>query len=153
MREVRVYIESTWKGPARRDGVAMWLVECVRGGQAVTRQGFIHAEDGTETKGCLMAMINAICILKAPCSIRVYTGCNQILVATQFGWHENWKENGWLNAKGKPVKNAEVWAMLIDKAKPHRYSVEDTPNPYVLMMQEELRKEMERWRPKREKAS
>ena len=31
MREVRVYIESTWKGPARRDGVAMWLVECVRG--------------------------------------------------------------------------------------------------------------------------
>ena len=27
MHEARIYIETTWKGPARRDGVAMWLVE------------------------------------------------------------------------------------------------------------------------------
>lgn len=153
MHEVRVYIESTWKGPARKDGVAMWLIECAHGDRAETRQGFIHAEDGTETKGCLMAMINALCILKKSCSVRVSTRCSQILVAIQFGWHEHWKESGWINAKGKPVKNAELWEMLIEKAKPHRYSVKDTPNPYILMMQEELRKEMERWRPKEEKAS
>ncbi len=100
-----------------------------------------------------MAMINAICILKAPCSVKISTKCEQILMATQFGWHSHWEESGWMNAKGKKVKNAELWAMLLDRGKPHEYSVEDTPNPYVLMMQEELRKEMERWRLKKEKAS
>ncbi len=64
MHEVSIFIESTWRGPARRDGVAMWLVECKRGDRLDTRQGFVHVKEGTETQGNLMAMINAFCILK-----------------------------------------------------------------------------------------
>lgn len=36
--DVNIYVETTWKGPARRKGVAMWLVEYKRAGESITRQ-------------------------------------------------------------------------------------------------------------------
>lgn len=48
--DVNIYVETTWKGPARRKGVAMWLVEYKRAGESITRQGMIHLDDGTETR-------------------------------------------------------------------------------------------------------
>ena len=54
--EVSIFVESTWKGPARRRGVAMWIVECKRNGVPVTREGLIRLEDGTENMANLMAI-------------------------------------------------------------------------------------------------
>lgn len=46
--KVRLMIESTWHGPAKRDGVAMWLMEYMKGDIPITRQGYVHVKDGTE---------------------------------------------------------------------------------------------------------
>lgn len=54
--DVNIYVETTWKGPARRKGVAMWLVEYKRAGESITRQGMIHLDDGTENQASLMAI-------------------------------------------------------------------------------------------------
>ena len=143
---VRIFIESTWRGPSKRDGVAMWLVEYMRGDEPITRQGFIHLENGTENQGCLMAMINAFFILKKPCSASVFTQCEHILHVVQNHWHIQWQKNGWKNAKGKDVKNAELWEMLIDKAGPHCYSVAAGHHEYTNVMQAEIAKEMEAWK-------
>ena len=140
MHEVSIFIESTWRGPARRDGVAMWLVECKRGDRLDTRQGFVHVKEGTETQGNLMAMINAFCNLKKPCKALVFTKC------MQQEWPKEWQESGWINAKGKPVKNAELWKMLIEKGKSHTYTLKDDHHEYENVMQSELRKELESWK-------
>ena len=42
--EVSIFVESTWKGPARRRGVAMWMVEYKRNGVPVTREGLIRLD-------------------------------------------------------------------------------------------------------------
>lgn len=146
MHEVSIFIESTWRGPARRDGVAMWLVECKRGERLDTRQGFVHVKEGTETQGNLMAMINALHILKKPCKALVFTKCSHILISMQQEWPKEWQENGWIGAKGKPVKNAELWKMLIEKGKRHTYTLKDDHHEYENIMQSDLRKELESWK-------
>lgn len=144
--EVRIFIESSWRGPSKRDGVAMWLVECMKSGEPHTRQGFIHLEDGTEAQGCLMAMINAFHILKKPCQASVFTQCEHILNTIQNHWHIQWQKNDWHNAKGKPVKNAELWKMLMEKSLPHAYAVHRGHHEYSNVMQAEVAKELEAWK-------
>lgn len=142
---VRIFIESTWNGPAKRDGVAMWLVEYMRGDEPVTRQGFIHARDCTEAQGNLMALINAFFILKKPCSALVFTQCEHVLNTIRNHWHIQWEKNDWHNAKGKPVKNAKLWEMLIEKSGPHAYSIRSGAHEYQKIMQIDVQKEMEAW--------
>lgn len=146
MIEVRIFIESTWRGPAKRDGVAMWLVEYMRGDEPVTRQGFIHVKNGTEAQGNLMALINAFCILKKPCSASVFTQCEHILNTMQNHWHIQWQKDDWHNAKGRPVKNAELWQMLIEKGSTHTYSIQGGWHEYQSVMQMELEKEFAAWK-------
>lgn len=142
---VRIFIESTWKGPAKRDGVAMWLVEYIKGEEPHTREGFIHLKAGTEAQGNLMATINAFSILKKPCQASVFTECEHILNTMQNHWHIQWQKNDWHNAKGKLVKNAELWKMLMDKTEQHTFTVQRGHHEYSNVMQTEIRKEMERW--------
>ncbi len=148
MIEVRVFIESTWRGPAKRDGVAMWLVECIKDGVPVTRQGFVHVKNGTETQGNLMAIINVFFLLKKSCSALVFTKCERVLHTLQNQWHIQWEKNGWKNAKGKPIKEAELWEMLMEKAEPHVYTLRDGWHEYQNLMQSAVQKELEAWKEK-----
>ena len=151
IREIRIYTETTWKGPARRDGVAMWMVETVvDNGQPETRKGFIHVENGTEAQGTLMALINAFFVLKKICphrrSVRVNTQCEHILHTVQNQWHLRWREAGWRNAKGKPVKNSGLWEMLMEYMEPYVYTFGSGQNQYADDMKTELQNEHEQWK-------
>ena len=147
---VRIFIESTWHGPSKRDGVAMWLVEYMKGDEPITRDGFIHLENGTEAQANLMGMINGFHILKKPCSASVFTQCDHILNTIQNHWHIQWQKNDWHNAKGKAVKNDDLWKMLIEKAGPHAYSVQGGPHEYQSFMQAAVQKELEKWKEQKE---
>lgn len=144
--EVRVFVKTSWKGPERQDGVAAWLAECMARGEPVTRQGFVHLEDGTQARGTLMALANALYILKKPCSIRIYVDCGHVQSAVQNGWHRQWRENGWKNAKGKEVRNADVWEILAEKAAPHTCRMEAGRHEYTTVMQDAIRRELEEWK-------
>lgn len=143
---VRIFIESTWKGPARRDGVAMWLVEAMRGDEPVTRQGFIHLEGGTETQGDLMALINAFSVLHKSCSALVLNLSGSVFAPLKNGWVKDWQENGWNNSRGHPIKHAELWEMLLSKTEMHEITVERGQHEYQLVMEDALRREFERWK-------
>ena len=154
--EVKIFIESSWKGPAVKDGVAMWLVECIKDGEPITRQGFIHVENGTEAQGCLMAIINAFCVIKnipLKChSVPVMTGCEHILSVIKNNWHMQWKDNNWHTARGKPVKNSGLWEMFVDKTSNYNYYAQGGKHEYTSIMQDDLKKELERWKHSREEA-
>ncbi len=144
--EVNVYVESSWKGPARRKGVAMWLVEYrKKDGTQETREGMIHLESGTENQGALMAITEAAGILTKKCSIRVFTQCEHILNTTGNQWHIQWQKNEWRNAKGKPVKNAELWQKMLEALEKHTYTFHRSgKHEFQNVMQASIRKELER---------
>ena len=143
---VRIFIETSIRGPARRDGIAMWLIECMKGDEPITRQGFVHVRKGTENELTLKALINSFFILRKSCSVRVFTQCDGILSTFQNHWYEQWSKNGWINSKGKEVKNKDLWEMLMKYTENHTYTVESGHHEYQMIMQAEITKELERWK-------
>ena len=122
----------------------MWLVEYKRAGESITRQGMIHLDDGTENQASLMAITAAAKILTKECSIRVFTQCDHILNTVGNFWHIQWQKNDWHNAKGKPVKNAELWQQMLETLGKHSYSFHSGHHEFQNVMQIEIRKEMEK---------
>ena len=39
MQDVNIYIETSFHGPARKDGEYLYLLECIRNGAPATREG------------------------------------------------------------------------------------------------------------------
>ena len=67
----------------------------------------------------LTAAIRALVALKKPCRVRLHTDSQYVRDGiTQ--WIHGWQRNGWRTADKKPVKNAELWAELLEAVKPHR---------------------------------
>ena len=145
MSDLKIYIEATWNGPSKRDGVAEYLLEFKKGDIPITKQGFVHVKDGTETQGCLMALINAFHLLKKPCEVLVNTPSRTIFNTIENGWLEKWQQNDFKTAKGEEVKNTELWKMLLDKTKIHSFTLEYGHHEYRNVMQSEVKGELKRW--------
>ena len=67
----------------------------------------------------LMAAIRALESLKKPCHIALFTD-SQYVQKGITEWLPGWLRKGWKNAKGKPVKNQDLWQRLQAAAGQHR---------------------------------
>jgi ribonuclease HI len=67
----------------------------------------------------LMAAIEALRALKKPCHVQLWTDSNYVRDGITK-WIHGWRRNGWKTADKKPVKNAELWQVLLDVSAPHR---------------------------------
>ncbi len=148
---VTVYVESGIRGPARRSGAGIWLVEYIRkDGTPETRpvdpaDAVTWLPDTTQAALELNMLIDALSILTKPCSVRINTECEHILNVFENGWIEKWKESDWQNSKGKPVANAELWQQLSEYIDVHEdVLVEKGENSYRNIMQMEILKEEKR---------
>lgn len=69
----------------------------------------------------LTAAIEALEALRRPCRVDLYT--DSVYVRDGISsWIDNWKRNGWRNARKKPVANAELWQRLDTARERHRVS-------------------------------
>lgn len=140
---VTIYTETNLRGPAKRSGAGMWLVEYIRkDGTPETRQGMLYAEESTENAMTLELLIEAFSILTKSCSVRVNTRCEHVLNTTQNCWMEQWEKNGWRKANGKPVANAELWQQVYEYMQIHEVLFEEAENSYRNVMQLEIMKRM-----------
>lgn len=148
---VTIYLESGIRGPARRSGAGIWLVEYIRkDGTPETRpvnpaDAVTWLPDTTQAALELNMLIDALSILTKPCSVRINTECEHILNVFENGWIEKWKESDWQNSKGKPVANAELWQQVSEYIDVHEdVLVEKGENSYRNIMQMEILKEEKR---------
>lgn len=142
MFKVNIYIETSIHGPSKRDGACMYLIEYLKqDGTPVTRVGKSSIESTTELELALTAMIAAVGKLTKPCEVQLYTTCNNILNAVRGAWHIQWQKNDWKNAKGNPVKCADLWQQYIEKAGPHTILILNEKHSYKNWMQNELQTE------------
>lgn len=140
MQDVNIYIETSFHGPARKDGEYLYLLECIRNGAPATREGRGAMERATENQLALTALAEALSRLNCPCELRIYTACQHIINAMQNSWARQWQKNEWRNAKGTPVKNADLWEKILQELDPHRYLFTDEHHEYRQWMQSEFRK-------------
>ena len=67
----------------------------------------------------LTAVIEALKLVKEPCTIDVYSDSAYVVNAFLQGWITNWIKKNWKTADGSPVKNKELWQELYNFTKVH----------------------------------
>jgi ribonuclease HI len=92
---------------------------------AVLRHGSTEKElsggerDTTNNRMELMAAIRALEALKKPSRVTLSTDSRYVMDGLTK-WIKGWQRNGWKTAAKQPVKNADLWQMLLDASAPHR---------------------------------
>ncbi len=75
--------------------------------------------DTTNNRMELMATIKALEALKKPCTVTLYTDSNYVKNGITT-WIKGWLAKNWKTANGQPVKNKDLWLMLLEATKPHK---------------------------------
>jgi len=60
----------------------------------------------------LKAAVEALKSLPGPSRVRLYSDSAYLVNCFQQDWISRWRRNGWLNAKGQPVENQDLWRQL-----------------------------------------
>ena len=68
----------------------------------------------------LTAVVEALKLMKFPCSIKVYSDSAYVINGFSQGWIYNWIKKGWKTADGSPVKNKELWQALYQFTQIHK---------------------------------
>lgn len=89
------------------------------------KKGIVHTKQiederkATKNSNYLQALIEAVGELNRPCMLDIHTSCEYIVETYMQGWIVNWEKNGWLNARGNTVRNAEQWQQVRKALAPH----------------------------------
>ncbi|MCM1219387.1 MAG: hypothetical protein NC548_33325 [Lachnospiraceae bacterium] len=140
---VNIYIETSFRGPATKRAAGAWIVEYISStGRPVTRGGILYADRTTENELALQLVIKAFSILTKTCCARVFTECGHVLRTMKNHWIAQWEKNGWINAKGKLVRDAGTWKRCARLIEQHMTEWTDGEHEYRQCMQNRLKKEL-----------
>ena len=61
----------------------------------------------------LIAVIEALSLLKEPCRVTLYSDSQYVCNALKLGWARKWQENNWMRNKKERALNPELWEKLL----------------------------------------
>ena len=67
----------------------------------------------------LRAAIEGLAALTRPCRVEVHTDSSYVRNGIT-AWIHTWQRNGWMTTAKKPVKNRDLWLLLVDALERHR---------------------------------
>ncbi|MEQ8671690.1 MAG: ribonuclease HI [Aggregatilineales bacterium] len=111
--EVIIYTDGACSG---NPGPGGWGVLIVFGEHQKELSGGERSTTNNQME--LTAAISGLEALTQPCNVTLYTD-SQYVKNGITDWINGWRKNGWKTAKGKPVKNQDLWRRLDDAIKLH----------------------------------
>ncbi|MGF1473390.1 MAG: ribonuclease H [Rubrobacteraceae bacterium] len=101
-----------YRGPGGYGVVVSWDGETreIRGGE----------QDTTNQRMEVTAACVALETIRPGHVVTVYSDSSYLVNCMRRGWHETWRDNGWLNNLGEPVANRDLWERLLKAAGRHR---------------------------------
>ena len=115
-KQVTIYTDGACSG---NPGPGGWGAILMYQDQKKELSGF--EPDTTNNRMELMAVIESIRALKAPCDISIHTDSAYVCNAFHNAWLENWQRNGWKTASKRPVENQDLWLALLSALSTHTY--------------------------------
>lgn len=91
----------------------------VRGDTFAEQEIYGGEEFTTNNRMELMAAINALALLEAPCIVTIYSDSQYVVNGIEKGWAASWKKNGWKKSDGKSALNQELWDELLSLCEKH----------------------------------
>ena len=113
--EARAYTDgasSGSRGPGGYGAVLRWKdkTEEIKGGEQNTTNQRMEV-----TAACV-----ALETIDEGHVVTVYSDSSYLVNCMRRGWHERWRENGWINRRKEPVANRDLWERLIEATLRHR---------------------------------
>ena len=119
MKNVDIYTDGSCK---INPGPGGWAAILVYG--SAEREICGGEADPTNNRMELKAVINALKMLKEPCSVRITTDSRYVADGIGKGWAVSWKKRGWKKADKSPALNPELWDELLGLCEKHDVSFE-----------------------------
>ena len=137
---VDIYIDTSIKGPKRRDGTCLYIIAVQTAAGVADAGNMEQMEDTTESSLTLAALEKALERITKPCELVIHLECDYVAAALQNRWFEQWREHGWMTAKGKEVSDAEKWRHIEYLLNAHGFEVRlKEPHSYREWMQRTLK--------------
>jgi len=76
-------------------------------------------ENSTNNRMEIRSAIEALNCLKKPCEVTLHSDSKYLIDAFNQGWIENWQETKWVNSRGCPVANQDLWKNLLEVTSTH----------------------------------
>ena len=68
----------------------------------------------------LRAAIAALELLAEPCEVELHSDSKYLIQAITQKWINAWQRKGWMTSDKKPVKNQDLWQLLLAAMAPHQ---------------------------------
>ena len=115
MDEVTIYTDGACSGNPGKGG---WGAILIYGDIKKEISGY--EKETTNNQMELTAPIEALSLLKKPCSVKLYSDSAYLVNAFNEGWIYNWQKNGWKTSNKQDVKNRELWEKIYSFTKIHK---------------------------------
>lgn len=114
MKKVTIFTDGACSGNPGRGGWAALLkyidkTKTICGGEA----------DTTNNRMELLAVINALELLKEPCCVELFTDSKYVKEGITK-WIQTWQNKHWRKSDGQLVKNVELWQRLLALSQKHK---------------------------------
>lgn len=76
-------------------------------------------ENTTSSRMEITAVIKALNHIQRPSRFILHVDSAYVVNACRQDWFSKWRVNGWINSKGKPVANRDLWEELIEAIEWH----------------------------------
>ena len=144
MFEVKIYIETSLKGPLRAGEGEGWYAAVVeyrkKDGEIETREDFVREEKTTYHKSVLCAFLKSLKRLNKECVLEVHTDSTFLNNNCKNGNLEMWKTNGWKTIKGENVAHKDLWQQISVELDKHKVEfIWERRNEYSLWMMEQAK--------------
>lgn len=119
MTKVTLYSDGAARGNPGPGGYGTVLTYLDSAGELHSKelsQGYICT---TNNRMELLGVIRGLEALKHPCQVEVISDSKYVVDAFNQHWVEGWLKRGWKNSKKEPVKNRDLWELLLAAMEPH----------------------------------
>ena len=108
MKSVTIYTDGACSG---NPGIGGWGVILIYNGHEKVLSGY--NKETTNNRMEMFAVIQGLSALKEPCDVQVYSDSAYVCNAFSEGWIQQWESNNWKTANKSPVKNDDLWKLLL----------------------------------------
>ena len=115
MKKVILYTDGACSG---NPGIGGWAVILMYKGHEKELVGY--NKDTTNNRMEMFAIIQGLSALKEPCEVQVYSDSAYVCNAFIEGWVDEWAKNNWKTAGKNPVKNDDLWKLMLIQIKKHK---------------------------------
>ncbi|MFC7440353.1 ribonuclease HI [Laceyella putida] len=114
MKEVIIYTDGAC---SHNPGPGGWAAVLLYGQHRREISG--GEKDTTNNRMELLAVIEALKLLKEPCRVKLHSDSAYIVNCFQQKWYVKWIKNGWVTSSKKPVENKDLWQELLSLCEEH----------------------------------